>query len=60
MDIGLRFETMYGPESVGVEFKRNFNSTNEFNRLVGQIETKGKQYGDIIVVLVGDLIQHGC
>jgi hypothetical protein len=54
LDIGLRYETMYGVESVGIEFKRNLDSTNERNRLIGQIETKGKQYQDIIIVLVGE------
>lgn len=54
LDIGLREETMYGVESVGIEFKLNLKSTSECTRLIGQIETKGKQYKDIIIVLVGE------
>lgn len=53
LDIGLRYETMYGAESVGIEFKFNLTKTSEFNRLIGQIETKGRQYQSIIIVLVG-------
>lgn len=54
LDIGIRQRTMYGNHSVGIELKRNMKKTEEQNRLIGQLDTKGRQYGGIIIVLVGE------
>lgn len=54
LDIGiLHSNPYYGIESVGVELKYCLDKTTEFNRLIGQIETKGRQYRGIIIVLTG-------
>jgi len=53
LDIGVTHQSMYSGESVGIELKYNLDKTAEYQRLIGQIETKGQRYGHIIVVLVG-------
>lgn len=54
LDIGIRQKSIYGTQSVGIELKRNLKKTSHQNRLLGQLETKGRQYGNIIIVLVGE------
>ncbi len=53
LDIGITYQSMYSSESVGIELKYNLDKTAEYQRLIGQIETKGQRYGHIIIVLAG-------
>lgn len=54
LDIGIRQDSMYGTRSVGIELKRNFKYARGLKELVGQLETKGRHYDDIIILFVGE------
>jgi len=45
---------MYGTRSVGIELKRNFKYARGLKELVGQLETKGRHYDDIIILFIGE------
>ncbi|MBP7410850.1 MAG: hypothetical protein KA818_04805 [Methanoculleus sp.] len=54
LDLGIRQDSMYGIRSVGIELKRNFKSARGLKELVGQLETKGRHYDDIIILFIGE------